>query len=496
MSDGPLYIAVDLGAGSGRVFLAAVEDDLLLEQVRRFTYPPRSVDGHLRWDARRIFDDIVAGLAQAAERARALGRPVASIGVDSWGVDYGLVDADGRLVEDPVCYRDATPEAMDQAFTLGPRAELFARTGVQILPFNTVFQLFAHVRRGVPDSAARLLLMPDLVNAFLSGIERTEFTNATTTQMLNAGTGQWDVPTVERLGLPARLLGPIVPAGTTLGPLRPEIARATGLQCAVVVPATHDTGSAVAGIPLQPGWAYISSGTWSLVGVERADILISEEIARDNFTNEGGAYGTVRFLKNVAGLWLLESCRREWLASGVACGYDDLLGAAAALPECPALVFPDDPRFLNPVSMIDALGHFMKETGQPRPTEPAVLTRAILDSLALRYAAVLGRVERLTGVGIEGIRIVGGGSQNAYLNQATATATGRRVVAGPVEATVIGNVMIQAVSAGRFDSLAAARRYVAGHVSVRDYEPMPTPAWGRQRQHYTALEAQAVAAGA
>jgi len=496
MTDDRLYIAVDLGAGSGRVFLAGVgQGELLLEQVRRFTYPPRHADGHVRWDARLIFDETVAGLAQACERARALGRVVESVGVDSWGVDYGLVDAGGRLVEDPVCYRDAKVAAMEQAFERMPRAELFARTGIQVLPFNTVFQLFAHVGRGLPGSAARLLLIPDLVNAFLSGVERTEFTNGTTTQLLSAATGQWDPYTAERLGLPAHLLAPIVPAGTVLGPLRPEVSAATGLHCRVVVPATHDTGSAVAGIPLQPGWAYISSGTWSLAGVERTENLISEDVARDNFTNEGGAYGTVRFLKNIAGLWLLESCRREWQAAGQACGYDELLGAAASIAESPSLVFPDDPRFLNPSSMIDALGQFMKETGQPQPTEPAVLARVILDSLALRYASVLRRVERLTGSSIEGVRIVGGGSQNTYLNQATATATGKPVLAGPVEATVIGNVMIQAVTAGRFDSLASARRHVAAHVQVRAFEPRPGASWDRQRQRYAAIEEQAPVCG-
>lgn len=495
MSDNRLYVAVDLGAGSGRVFLAGLdEDNLYLEEVRRFTYPPRTVDGRLRWDARRIFDEITAGLGQASARARELNRPIESVGADTWGVDYGLVDEKGQLVEDPGCYRAATVEAMERVFERVPRADIFARTGIQFLPFNTVFQLCSHVERGIPPGAARLLLMPDLVHAFLSGIERTEYTNATTTQMLNPGTRQWDDVLLERLGLPVHLLAPIVPAGTVLAPLRPEITAATGLDCRVVVPATHDTGSAVVGIPLEPGMAFISSGTWSLVGVERPAALVSAEVARENFTNEGGVFGTFRFLKNVAGLWLFESCRREWQAAGVPCEYDTLLSAAAAIDESPCLILPHDPRFLNPPSMLAALGQQLRDARQVPPTEPAVMTRVILDSLALRYASVIRRIEHLTGEAIAGVRIVGGGSQNSYLNQATANATGRPVLAGPVEATVIGNLVVQAVSAGRFADLAAARRYVADGLAVRVVQPAHSTSWNRLQSQYDALEAEAALA--
>jgi rhamnulokinase len=491
--DKRLYVAVDLGAGSGRVFLAGVGPaELMLEEVRRFHYPPRQVDGHLRWDARRIFTEIQAGLSAAAARATALKRPVQSVGVDSWGVDYGLVDAAGELVEDPVCYRDErTAGIMDAVFERMPRAEMFARTGIQFMPLNTVFQLYAHVRAGLPDRAAHLLLVPDLVNARLTGRAVTEFTNATTTQLLNAATGTWDEHVIARLGLPGGLLCPVVPAGEVLGPLAPDLATGTGLQGTnVTAPATHDTGSAVAGAPLQPGWAYVSSGTWSLVGVERRGALIDSDVARHNFTNEGGANGTTRFLKNVTGLWLLESCRKEWQEQGQPADYDQLLGRAAALDESPCLIFPDDPRFLNPESMLAAIAEQVAETGQPAPTQPSVVTRAILDSLALRYASVLRAVESLTRTSVDGVQIVGGGSLNAYLNQATATATGKPVLAGPVEATVIGNVVVQAVAAGRFGGLSDGRRHVAENVRPTPFTPKPSRAWERAERRYASIEAQ------
>jgi rhamnulokinase len=478
LSNEPLFIAVDLGAGSGRVFLAGVgPGELRLDEVRRFQYPPREVAGHLRWDAARIFGEIEAGLRAAGERARSLGRPVQSLGVDSWGVDYGLVDGDGRLVEDPVCYRDARTAGIPaQVFERVPRAEIFRRTGIQFLDFNTVFQLEAHRREGLPAAARRLLLIPDLVNHQLTGRAVTEYTNATTTQLVDAETRDWDRALAQRLDLPVPLLADLVPAGTDLGPLEPRRAEALRLEgVRVIAPATHDTGSAVAGAPLAEGWAYISSGTWSLVGIERAAPLVNAEVARANFTNEGGVYGTIRFLKNVMGLWILERCRKEWEEDGHACGYEGLLAAVAALDRSPGLIFPDDPRLLSPPRMTAALAEQMRETGQPAPTDQAALARVILDSLALRYASVLRTIEALDGGAIAGVQIVGGGSRNDYLSQATADATGRPVVAGPAEATVIGNVLVQAVTAGRFASLAAGRRHVADGIQPRRFDPRPAP---------------------
>lgn len=486
-----LYIAVDLGAGSGRVFLCGfAPDELLLEEVRRFHYPPRETGGHLRWDIAKIFDEIKLGLREAATRARTLGRKIQSIGVDSWGVDYGLLDESGLLIEDPVCYRDSRTEGlMEQVFARFPREEIFRRTGIQFLVFNTLFQLYAHAQEGIPKNARRLLLIPDLINFFLTGRAVTEYTNATTTQMLSAEGGAWDTGMLEQLNLPANLLAQVVPAGTDLGTLEPTLADELGLEgVRVVAPATHDTGSAVAGAPLENGWAYISSGTWSLVGVEREGVLINAEVARHNFTNEGGAFGAIRFLKNVMGLWIFESCRREWRASGFDVRYDNLLPAVAEIEECPALIFPDDERFFNPQSMSEAVSEYLSESGQANANEPPAMSKVILDSLALRYASILRIIESLTGEKISGVQIVGGGSRNDYLNQATANATGLTVLAGPVEATVTGNLLVQAVASGRFTSLADARRHVAGNIQLKKFAPYPSAAWEEAARRYAAIE--------
>ncbi len=469
-----LYIAADLGAGSGRVCLVGVAPgELLVEEVSRFRYPASQSRGHLRWDLAQIFAEIGSGLRVAGERARQLRRPIKSLGVDSWGVDYGLVNDEGELVEQPICYRDErTQGVMEEVFGRLPREQIFARTGIQFLVFNTLFQLYAHAQAGIPKAAARLLLIPDLINFFLTGRAATEYSNATTTQLVNADSKTWDWEMIERLNLPAGLLTEIVPAGTDLGAIRPALVNDPGLDgVRVVTPATHDTGSAVAGAPLQQGWAYISSGTWSLVGIERDTPLINPEVARENFTNEGGATGSIRFLKNVMGLWILESCRREWREAGIDVDYDNLLEQVEKLPPGGALIFPDDPRFLNPPSMLAAITQHLAEREERMPADPPTIARLVLDSLAHRYASVLRSIEVLTNRRILGVHIVGGGSQNEYLNQATADASRLPVLAGPVEATVVGNVLIQAIASGRFASLTEARRHIAQNVRLREFAP-------------------------
>jgi rhamnulokinase len=353
---------------------------------------------------------------------------------------------------------------------------------------NTLFQLTAHAQSGIPNSA-RLLQIPDLINFFLSGKAVSEYTNATTTQLVRAQTGVWDRELITRLNFPPGLFAEIVPAGTNLGPLQSSIAAELELQNVdVVAPATHDTGSAVAGTPLQDGWAYISSGTWSLVGVERQDVLINEEVAQNNFTNEGGAFGTIRFLKNVMGLWILESCRREWKEHSIDTDYDGLFREVAAVEEYPGFIFPDDRRFFNPPSMLDALASQLKESGQEMPDQPGQVAKIILDSLAFRYASVLRLIESLTGKRINGVHVIGGGSQNAYLNQATANATGLAVLAGPSEATVIGNLLVQAISAGQFTSLAEAREFLSKHIQVQKFTPRISAAGEEGQRRYAAIE--------
>ena len=492
-----LYIAIDLGAGSGRVFLAGVDkNELLLEEVRRFQYPPRQLDGHLRWDWQHIFTAIKAGLRAAATRAKELGRPIYSLGVDSWAVDYGLLDAAGNVIEDPICYRDdRTVGIMPQLFAQMPREEIYARTGIQFLTLNSLVQLYAHAQEGFATKADKLLLVPDLINFLLTGNARTEYTNATTMQLVNADSRLWDEAILQQLNLPAYLLTEIIPAGAEVGSLKPEVAQELELQdVKVIAPATHDTGSAVAGAPLQTDWAYISSGTWSLVGVELAAPLINAETAQHNFTNEGGAFGTIRFLKNVMGLWVLESCRKEWQQRGLTVDYDVLLREVAVREDFPALIFPDDERLFNPASMTAAINSQLAETGQTIDDNPIAITKAILDSLALRYASVIRTIEALTGKSINGVQIVGGGSQNAYLNQATANATNKPVLAGPIEATVLGNVLVQAVAAGRFASLAEARQHVAANIEPRSFIPQSSPAWEKALQRYREIETRFVQA--
>ena len=491
----PLYIAVDLGAGSGRVFLAAPDPgEFLLEEISRFQYPPTESGGHLRWDLPEIFEQIKLGLRKAAARARELDRTIRSIGVDSWGVDYGLIDAEGNLVELPICYRDKrTQRVSEGVFAHVPREEIFRRTGIQFLPFNTLFQLWAHAHEGIPPKADRLLLIPDLINFFLTGRARTEYTNATTTQMLNARESMWDDELLDRLALPKHLLADVVPAGSEVGQLRKQIADELSVNvAAVVAPATHDTGSAVAGAPLQDGWAFISSGTWSLVGVERSAVLINEEVGRQNFTNEGGAFGSIRFLKNVMGLWILESCRKEWQQSGATIDYGLLLRDVAGIGSCDVVIFPDDQRFLNPPSMLEAIAMQLRETAQTMPSEPAQIAKAILDSLAFRYASVLRTIEWLTNQRIQGVQIIGGGSQNSYLNQATANATGLPVSAGPVEATIIGNLLVQSIAHGRFASLAEARAYVASNMQLKRFTPQVSAGYEEAKRRYTNIEARYV----
>jgi rhamnulokinase len=465
---------------------------LRLEELHRFQYAPRSAAGRLRWDMERLLAGLCDGLGRAREALAARGERLASLGVDSWAVDYGLLDAEGRLLEEPVCYRDErTRGAMDAVFARVPRAEIFARTGIQFLPLNTLYQLFAHAREGLPAAAARLLLVPDLCHRFLCGSQVSERTNASTTQLLDARTGTWERGLFAALALPLELMPEVVPAGTVLGTLRPELTDGKQLDGArVVAPASHDTASAVAGTPLEQGWAYVSSGTWSLVGVERSGPLIGADAERANVTNEAGACGTVRLLKNVTGLWILESCLREWEAAGRRLAYSELLAAVAEVPGFPGFVFPDHPRFFSPRCMTAELRASLAETGQPAPDAPVLLAKVVLDSLALRYASVLATLERLTGETVLGVHVVGGGARNDYLNQATADATARPVRAGPEEAAAVGNLLVQGLGCGALDSLAEGRRQVAWSFAPRRFEPRAPSAWADAARRYRENEAR------
>jgi len=486
-----LHLAIDLGAGSGRAMVGRVEPSgLVLRETHRFHYRPGWSKGHLRWDFERLLEGVRAGIRSAHSAALEMGGVLESVGVDSWGVDYGLLDADGRLLEDPISYRDSrTAGIMDEVLARVPREEIFARTGIQFLPFNTLYQLVAHARAGLPARAARLLMVPDLCHHMLCGSVVGERTNASTTQLLGAADGQWEQTLFDRLELPLALMPEVVAAGTELGALDPRYQKELDVGALrVIAPATHDTASAVAGTPLEPGWAYISSGTWSLVGVEREAPLLTAAAAAANLTNEIGAFGTVRLLKNVMGLWILETCRRELESAGHDAG-PTLLDRVAAVPEFPGVIFPDQPRFFNPRSMIAEVRASLEETGQLPPDDPVLLAKVILDSLALRYASVLATIEEVTGREIPGVHVVGGGSLNAYLNQATADASDRPVRSGPVEATAAGNVLVQAIACGQAASLGEARCALWQSVPPQPFTPRQPARWAEIRRRFRDLEA-------
>jgi len=474
------YAAVDLGAGSGRVIVGRVlgvggEQRIELEEVHRFGHDVRLHDGHLRWDFARILQGVERGLAAAARTA---GDTLRSVGVDGWGVDHGFLDAGGRLLADPIAYRDARTEGvLARLLERVPRAELHARTGIQCMPINTSVQLLAQVEAGEwPREAATLLLVPDLVHHHLCGSRVSEVTNASTTQLLEARTRTWDRELCRRLGIPDAVLPPLVAAGTRLGTLHPALARRLGLaELPVVAPGTHDTASAVAGTPLEPGEAYLSSGTWSLVGLETPAPVLGARAAEDNVTNEAGVAGTNRLLKNVMGLWILEECRRSWSARGRPLAHADLeralVGRAPPPADLVARLDPDDERFLHPSDMPAELAAALRARGAEPPTDEVDLAALVLHALARRYAQVLARLAALTGSEPRALRVVGGGSRNAALNQATADATRLVVHAGPVEATALGNLVVQALQDGAIPSLGAARAAIARSTRGRRFAP-------------------------
>jgi len=412
-----------------------------------------------------------------------------SIGVDTWGVDYALLDHRGALIENPYHYRDTrTDGIMDAVFERVPREEIYAVTGIQFLPFNTLYQLYAALRAepALVASAHSLATIPDLLNYWLTGNLVSEYTNATTTQLLNANTRSWATGLLGRLDLPSRLLAPIVGPGTVVGSLKREVSAAFG-GTPVVAPACHDTGSAVAAVSMPDKSAFLSSGTWSLLGAELPSPVITP-LARDlNFTNEGGVCGTIRLLKNIAGLWLLQACRKRWSTTGQEFAYADLLAAAEKEGSRGAfrtLFDPDHPTFLHPDNMPASIADYCGRTGQPVPADPPAYTRAILESLALKYRMVLESLEGLTGIRFDEIRIMGGGSKNRLLNQFTADATGRAVVAGPAEATALGNIAMQMLATGAVASLAEARQVIDRSFPVERFEPLAADLWDSQYQRF------------
>jgi rhamnulokinase len=467
---------------------------LRLEEVHRFANGGLWLGESLRWDVLRLWSEIETGLAKAAQL---YGSSIVSVGADTWAVDFVLLSKSGELLGLPRHYRDPrNPPALESLLKELPREEIWAASGLQFMPINTLPQLVA-MRAQNPElleAAETFLMIPDFIHWQLSGAKAVEFTNATTTQFLHPQTRGWSTDLLQKLGLPTAMLPPIVEPGTILGDVRGETARRTGLSgVKTITPATHDTGSAVVGVPTtrtgRADWAYLSSGTWCLLGLEVPHPILSARALELNVTNEGGVDGAYRLLKNIMGLWLVQQCRRAFEKTGSTSDYAALVRQAEAAPAFRSLIDPDDARFLNPPDMPAAIADFCRETSQPAPASEGEFMRCVLESLALKYAVVLAWLEELAGSRVEVIHVVGGGARNALLNSFTANATGRTVIAGPVEATVIGNVLIQARAIGELASLEEIRRVAAGVGELQEITPADPDAWSEARERFTNLRA-------
>jgi rhamnulokinase len=472
MNEEATFLAIDLGAESGRVLLGRLDGErVTLEEIHRFPNEPVQLVDGLHWDVLSILREVKEGLAKAAGETERLE----SVGVDSWGVDFALLDREGVLISNPLNHRDPRTEGMvEKAFELVPKEDIYERTGIQFIRINTVYQLLAMRDSPLLEAAESLLLIPDLMNYWLTGEKACELTNATTTQLYDIEAGGWAQGLLEKLSLPARVFPRIVPPATELGRLLPEVAEETGLNARlpVVTVASHDTASAVVAVPAEgDDFAYVSSGTWSLVGVETPRPVVTKEAMEANFTNEGGFGGKTRFLKNVMGLWLLQECRRVWTREGQEYSYEELARLAEEAPASGPLVDPDHPSFLAPGDMPSQIRRFCEATGQEAPEEPGQVTRCVLESLALKYRWVIEQAGEITGQSIGAVHIVGGGSQNAFLCQLTADATRLPVLAAPVEATALGNIMVQAFARGYVKSLEEIRTAIRRSVEVHNYEP-------------------------
>jgi rhamnulokinase len=487
----PSFAAVDLGAESGRVILGRLKDKRLkIEEVHRFPNGGVRLDGNLHWDVLHLWSEIKAGLSQASVQS---GSSLRSIGLDTWGVDFGLLDANDNLIGNPYHYRDGrTNGVMESVFEIISRDEVYALTGIQFMQLNSLYQLFAMVQSDDPALliAKTFLNMPDLFNFFLTGEKSSEFSIATTTQCYNPVKRAWASDLLTTLEIPDHIFGEIVPPGTVLGQLR--VSHASELELAgvsVVASAGHDTASAVAAVPAsQSDYIYLSSGTWSLMGVELDEPLISIDSLVANMTNEGGVEGKIRFLKNIVGLWLVQECRRQWALEGKEYSYADLVEMAAAAPAFGSLIDPSDSRFLAPENMPIAIQSYCQDSGQRVPNDKGALLRCVLESLALEYRWVAEQIDQLTDKQHPVIHIIGGGGQNTLLNQFAASASGRRVITGPVEATAIGNILVQAIAMGEISSLSEGREIVRNSFEVNTYEPQDTADWDEAYQRYLNLK--------
>ncbi len=449
------YLSIDIGASSGRHILSHIENGkLVLEEVFRFENGMDEKDGHLIWDYKKLFKNIVDGMKECKK----LGKVPVTMGIDTWGVDYALIDKDDNVIGDVFAYRDLrTEEPIKKVHEIVPFEKLYERTGSQFSIFNTVYQLYTDKLSGKLDKAERFLMMPDFFNFLLTGVKKNEFTNASTSGILSAKTREWDMETVRDLGLPEKLFGELSDPATYVGNLKPEIVEEVGYDVKVVLPATHDTASAVMAVPKLGCPLYISSGTWSLLGIEIPKAICSKDALNDNFTNEGGYNRSTRFLKNIMGLWMIQSVRRE---HGKKYSWGDYVVLSKEVKDFDSIVDVNDQSFLAPDSMIGAIQDYCRKTNQKVPETPGEIALCVYDSLAVCYAKAIETIEKVTGYKFDTIHIVGGGCQNGYLNELTAKRTGRKVMAGPVEATAIGNAISQLLFDGAVKDLGEAKMLV------------------------------------
>ena len=470
------YVAVDLGADSGRIIVGTVGE---IEEVHRFKNGPVRLGDSIYWNCLGLFNEIKKGLTAAFA---AHGSEIGSIGIDTWGVDYALLDADGDLISNPYHYRDARTDGIsDEVFSKLSFDEIYEESGIQFMQINSLFQLYAFkkTKPALLDQAVSFLTVPSLLNYWLTGVRCNEFSSASTTQLYNPRIGDWSDRIIDVLGFDRSIFSRIVPSGSRLGPLLPSIAREIGApeSIEVIASGSHDTASAVSAVPAPDAknYAYISSGTWSLLGIETPEPIINEKSRTYNFTNEGAANGGIRFLKNIMGLWILQESKRYWESEGDVESYDELMRLAADYGPARFKLDVDDLRFLKPGVIDDdmpaRISRFCNDTGQPLPTTKAEIVRGIYEGLANAYAKHIKDIEEITGGPVDSLYIVGGGSSDSFLSQLTATAAGIPVFSGPKEATAIGNILVQAIAMGDISNYSDGRRMIRDVYPIAEYSP-------------------------
>ncbi len=473
-------MAADFGAENGRTILGVIDERKIhLQEVHRFSNNPIQNAGHVQWDIQYLFAELKKSIAVVSHQGHT---DIKSIGIDTWGVDFGLIGHDDALIENPYSYRDSrTNGMMEQAFELMPRKEIYAHTGNQFMQINTIYQLLsiAQSDRSVFDKTKRLLFMPDLFHYLLTGEQSSEYTIASTSQLLNAKLMQWDVEIFENLNIPIAIMPRLEQPGTCLGPLLPEIVEETGISpLDVVAPAGHDTACAVAAIPSQSNQsAFLSSGTWSLLGIEVDEPIINAKSCERNFTNERGYNGKIRFLRNTMGMWLLQQCQKQWKIQGEYLSYEKLIYQSKNSPEFSCIIDPDDPLFLNPPDMLAAIAEYCINTHQKVPESKGEIVRTIFESLALKYRFIIESINEMIPKPVENLHIVGGVSQNEMLNEFSAHAIGIPVIAGPVEATAAGNIMIQAITHGEISGIEEGKNLIKESFTLKRYEPQEIEKW-------------------